>query len=186
MDDPAASRWEWRIFSEKPLNRLAPLFKKLHRANAKKNRDLYVVSRLTDANLKIREGMLEIKIMLEASPCGAERWRPAFRCPFPPSQELFANISGYTGLSLPLEFEEGIIRPTDQLAVVEIEKSRDIYLVENTIIETGTARFEGHKLWSLCAESADLSQLQYFIRGCHMENEHTESYVTLLKKYLNW
>lgn len=42
----------------------------------------------------------------------------------------------------------------------------------------------GAKRWTFCVESADLAQVECFIRGVRMEKERAENYVTFLKNFL--
>ena len=178
------ARWEWRIFSEVPIARFAPFLRRLKAANHKADTDTYIVAKNTNANIKIREETLDIKLITGISELHAERWRPAFRTHFPPRIEEFAAIAGCTGADLPASFSQGALPDFEELRSVTVHKKRDIFLVENAIIEYGTIIVMGAKKWTFCVESADLAQVECFIRGARMEKERAENYVTFLKNFL--
>lgn len=180
----AASRWEWRIFSDAPFLSIAPVFQKLRRANRKRGTDLYVLSRLTEANLKIRAGVLDVKIRVGVSPFGTELWRPAFKSPFPPDAADATTITGFIGTPFPRALGREAFPAGGPLAMIEVVKERDIYMIEDTIIEAGTASFAGRTKWTLCVESEKPEQVEYFVRGCRLDGKATANYVTLLKHFL--
>lgn len=184
MGATTEARWEWRVFSDRPFARFAAFLRRLKAANHKTDCDTYIISKNTNANIKIREGMLDIKLITGVSELRAERWRPAFRAHFPPALSDFAAISGCTGTDFPVSFSEGVLPDFEWLRSVKVRKKRDIYLVENAIIEHGTIDVDGAAKWTFCVESADLSQVECFIRGAHMEKEPAANYVTFLKNFL--
>ncbi|MDO5115331.1 MAG: hypothetical protein Q4D58_04470 [Synergistaceae bacterium] len=129
---------------------------------------------------------MDIKIKLEDSTLGAERWKPVFKTPFPPALSAFSAITGYMGAPMHVSLADGVLPRGAHIATVEAEKERDIYMVKDAIIEYGSVSFGKRRMWSLCAESAELSQVEYFISGCRIKNVMTASYVTMLKHFLNW
>ena len=159
------------------------MFDRLQPSNHKQNTDIYIVSPDTDANLKIRNNMLDVKTLLEKSPGGAERWSPVFRCSFPPQEDSLAELEHQTGFKAPDAFWRGN-GETEWPRLVRVEKDRSIYVVEKTIIETGTADFCGERLWTLCAEGLDLEQIEYFARGCGLASQPVMGYIKMLKEYL--
>ena len=183
MDVKNEARWEWRVFAEAPFASLTPLFARLTPANSKKNSDIYIISPSTDANLKIRNNMLDVKTLLETAASGAERWSPAFRCAFPPQADSLPEIRKRAGAAVPASFWRGEAAG-EWPRLVRVDKQRDIYVVEKTIIETGTADFCGRRLWTLCAEGLDLAQIEYFARGCRLAERPVTGYVKMLKTFL--
>lgn len=186
MSAEARPRWEWRIFSAEPLTRLEPLFQRLRPANRKTDRDSYLLSRNTDANIKIRGMSLDIKIKTAESSLGAELWKPAYRCSFPPEAAAFAVISGFAGAALPPSFARGELPSGPSLVSAVTLKERTIYIVERTIIERGTVSVNGMTFFTLCAESEESAQVEYFIKGCGLKKEKATDYVTFLKSLAQW
>ena len=68
------SRWEWRVFSsesgaaERALTALTP-------GPAEESDELYLLS-AAGANVKIRDGLMDIKLLREVDGDGLERWEP--------------------------------------------------------------------------------------------------------------
>lgn len=185
MGGSTGARWEWRIFSDSPIVRIARLLQKLKAANHKANSDIYIVAKDTKTNVKIRSGTLEVKAMTAVSELNAELWQPVFKTHFPMGTQAFFKVSAYVGADMPTSFGDGELPNSECLRSVEVQKRRDIFLVENAIIEYGTICIDGVTNWTFCVESCDLFQVECFIRGVHMEKEPAESYVTFLKKFLN-
>lgn len=180
------SRWEWRVFSDAPFTALAPLFRRLSASNHKRNRDVYLISDeiAPGVNIKIRGGVMDAKLLLEASPMGVERWSPLWRCSFPPAPEDMPQISSACGAALAARLTRGGTGDTENLRFVAVDKARSIYIVENTIIEVGTADFPGLRMFTLCAEGRALALVEQFARGCRMEREPVTSYPAMLRRLL--
>lgn len=185
MTDKTKARWEWRVFSTKPFTRLAPLFDKMTAAHSKSDKDIYILREDLDANIKVRNGRLDIKLLTETAPCGAEKWAPAFRCDFPPDAAARAAIRELCGAELPDMTSENSHPDADGFRFVEVVKERDIFVVESTIIEIGTADLLDTRMWTLCAESEHLDQIEYFVKGCRMESERVTGYAAMLKAALH-
>lgn len=180
------SRWEWRIFSDAPFTALEPLFRRLRVSNHKRNRDVYIISEEISpgVNIKIRGGVMDAKLLLEASPTGVERWSPLWRCHFPPAPEDMPQIAGACGAALAARLTRGGTDDTENLRFVAVDKERSIYIVENTIIEVGTADFPSLRMYTICAEGRDLALVEQFARGCRMEREPVTSYPAMLRRLL--
>lgn len=180
------SRWEWRIFSDAPFTALAPLFSRLKASNHKRSRDIYLISDEIEhgVNIKIRGGIMDAKLLLDASPTGVERWSPLWRCGFPPEQKDLPRISGTCGAGLAARLTRGGTDDTENLRFVAVDKDRSIYIVENTIIEVGTADFPSVRMYTICAEGRDLALVEQFARGCRMERELVASYPAMLRRVL--
>ena len=74
-------RWEWRTFgthfgiAETRFAELAP-------GTAKESEELYLLGG-TGANAKVRDDLMDIKVLREVNAAGLERWEPVMKQPFP-------------------------------------------------------------------------------------------------------
>lgn len=112
--------------------------------------ETYILSRETDtANLKIRAGLLDLKLMIEQEG-RLERWRPTLKASFPlDSRTIVEDILPTLAVAPPHierpsytqgEFIRDLVRPHHELGVVEVAKRRlkfkfDIWTAEFAEIE---------------------------------------------------
>lgn len=133
MDNPQP-RFEFRIWG----NHLSPVRDRMAAAATpsapRESAESYILSRETDAaNVKIRAGLLDIKLMVEQEG-RLERWRPALKATFPlDSRTIIEDVFPSLAVAPPHierpsythgEFIRDLVRPHRSLAVVEVTKTR--------------------------------------------------------------
>ncbi len=139
------ARYEFRIWG----NNLAPVRDRLAegaQAGAPaESTETYILSRATDvANVKIRGGLLDIKLMAEQAG-RLERWRPVVKAGFPlDSRTIVENVFPNLAVAIPHierpaythdEFMRELIKPQRELAIVEVTKSRSKFTFERYTAE---------------------------------------------------
>jgi len=84
--DPAAlpkvGRWEWRAFGED----IAQAERHLTALQAERDHesdDLYVLSAGSDASVKLRDGVVDVKELQRVRPDGLQQWKPVLKAPLP-------------------------------------------------------------------------------------------------------
>ncbi len=132
--DNSQPRFEFRIWG----NRLSPVRDRMAatvtQSAPRESAETYILSRETDtANVKIRAGLLDIKLMVEQEG-RLERWRPALKATFPlDSRTIVEDVFPNLGVAPPHierpsythgEFIRDLARPHRELAVVEVTKTR--------------------------------------------------------------
>ena len=78
MTGPVTPRWEWRCFgvAEDPFSARVP-------ERIEESDELYLLSRESDASVKVRDGLMDVKHRLEVDADGLEQWAPVMKAPFP-------------------------------------------------------------------------------------------------------
>jgi hypothetical protein len=71
------ARWEWRTFGESVPDVESRLRSVL--APPRTSSELYLVVPHADLNLKVRDGVLELKELVDVSAEGLERWMPTIK-----------------------------------------------------------------------------------------------------------
>ncbi len=146
-------RFEFRIWG----NHLSPVADRVGAiatsSPPRESAETYILSRSTDtANVKIRAGLLDIKLMIEQQG-RLELWRPALKAPFPLDsrtivEEVFPDLRvapphierpSYTHG----EFIRDLIRPHHDLATVEVTKIRRKFEFEQCIAEFAQVEIAG-------------------------------------------
>jgi len=76
------ARWEWRTFgegfgaAEATLAQLPP--DRVHESD-----ELYLLSEASDASVKVRDALMDVKRLERVNDDGLEQWRPVLKAPFP-------------------------------------------------------------------------------------------------------
>jgi exopolyphosphatase / guanosine-5'-triphosphate,3'-diphosphate pyrophosphatase len=185
-------RFEFRIWG----NRLSAFQERLnamaHPSEPRESAETYILSSRTDAaNVKLREGLLDIKVMIEQV-SRLERWRPLLKAGFPLDPRTIAE-QVFPALKLPApqitqpsytqgEFIHNLVKPNRDLWLAEVVKIRrqfttDDFTAEFAEVEiAGLSRFE-----TVEVESEDPATLLRAIAKLGLSSQPNTSYVRHLK-----
>jgi exopolyphosphatase / guanosine-5'-triphosphate,3'-diphosphate pyrophosphatase len=75
-------RWEWRTFGES-LGAAEERLARLTPERVDESDEVYLVSRRSDASVKVRDGLLDVKRLVRVDDAGLEQWMPVMKAPFP-------------------------------------------------------------------------------------------------------
>lgn len=184
-------RWEWRTFGSSFEPHLA-LIQNRELGNYKKSCEIYILSKNNSNNIKIRNGVLEVKTLQAISDEGLERWYPAMKAHFPLNREHKAELERFLGVRIPVLPQSGGISLTGFLRFVEayasclrtvtVEKARYIYVIEACIVEFVKAVVQGRRVNSICVEQTDARLVKDVMSNLGFSGAHNISYVKALKK----
>lgn len=153
--------------------------------------EVYFVSRLERRhNVKIRDGQLDIKVLLELRD-GLERWNPLPRRDFPLDDGELAGIVA-AALGPDLELPPGSGASAEQLArtlseaahgvvVVELFKRRFGFLVDECIAEYAEVTLGGATIRTACIESVDPERARRVVTGIGLDAYPNLSYPAALR-----
>ena len=123
-------RWEWRTFGADLLD--AGLDLGTPTADAEHSDELYLLSP-TGENVKVRDGLLDIKVLREIDSTGLQRWEPLVKAPFPLTSADVAVAFENLRQDLPTldrdryaleEFVDELLAPSPAIRVVPVHKRR--------------------------------------------------------------
>jgi hypothetical protein len=135
--------------------------------------ETYFLSARTDeANVKVRDGLLDIKTKVGATPEGYEIFQPRGKFQFPIKREDLATIL----LHLKVEAELGaetytiddfveLARRHPELSAVSVEKMRYGFTIDGIICEYAQVWFNGALVESACCESENYEGMRQVIEG---------------------
>ena len=92
-------RWEWRSFGE----RFGPAeahIAKLSPTGVQESDELYLLCG-AGANVKVRDALMDIKVLRELNADGLEQWTPVLKAAFPLPAAVLAQVLQALGLPLP-------------------------------------------------------------------------------------
>jgi exopolyphosphatase/guanosine-5'-triphosphate,3'-diphosphate pyrophosphatase len=152
-------RWELRTFAPN-LETTEAAFAALTPVGVQDSDELYLLSP-NDASVKIRDDLMDIKVLEEVDAHGLERWRPVMKAPFPLPAADLARVFGALGAAAPALTNSSYTREEclDQLAhvarLVPIHKHRVRYKVAGCSSEVSDVLVEGQVARSIAIEGED-------------------------------
>ena len=164
-------RWEWRSFGEhfgEAERRLA----KLTPSGVQESDEIYLLSRAA-ANVKIRDALMDIKILREVSAEGLEQWTPVMKAGFPLPAAEAGKVFEALGLPIPTpapasytqdEFVGQFAEPGGAVSVVTVHKRRTRYTVGGCMAELSDVVANGRPTRTIAVESEDAAGVIQAVR----------------------
>jgi exopolyphosphatase/guanosine-5'-triphosphate,3'-diphosphate pyrophosphatase len=158
----AALRWEWRTFSKK-LGRVVDRISSLIPTGSQDSDEIYFLSP-TGENVKVRNDLIDLKVLVETDRSGLEQWAPVMKSGFPlPAfeaqkvvQALRIPVYGLQRESYTLDDAlEALDRPEIGLRVVHVHKHRRRYLIEGCTAELSDITVDGIPARTIAVEAED-------------------------------
>ena len=160
-------RWEWRTFGES-FGKADILLGALPPERAEESDDVYVVSLSSDASVKVRNGLLDVKRLERVNDDGLEQWKPVMKAAFPLPASEVAEVMATLGTDAPPlqrgvytldEFFDEVIGSSDDLLAVETHKRREHYAVGGCMAELSEVRTAQGSERTIAVESEDAARV---------------------------
>ena len=186
-------RAEFRVFGQGIISNLVN--KTMWEAHAKlfkirTSQETYFLSKKTnDVNVKVRDGLLDIKTKINETEDGYEIFQPRGKFTFPVKKEdvktIFENMIVEVKLdkeAYTLEEFVDLVELHPDLATVSVSKKRFGFSVDNIICEYGEILFNGAKLETVCCESEDYISLKKVIETLEINKYENTNYLRAAKR----
>ena len=176
-------RWEWRVFgsefgaAEEALAALPPW-------SVEESDELYLLS-AAGANVKVRDGLLDIKLLRDVDGDGLERWEPVMKTAFPlPVAELARvfralEVGPYAltrdAYSLDQLLAE-LVGPSGAVRPVRVHKRRVRYRLGGCMAEIAEVEADGRAARTIAVESEDPSAVMTVVHGVGLDGHANTSY----------
>ena len=152
--------------------------------------ETYVLSRLTDeANVKVRDGLLDIKVRVGLTPQGYEIFQPKGKFQFPVKKAELAAILAALQVTAPLDAETwsfddflALVRAHPDLVPVEVEKTRHGFTVGGVTCEFAEVWFNGARMETACCESEDHLAMERAIEALGLAGRANTNYLRAAKR----
>lgn len=163
-------RWEWRTFGPR-FGRAEAFFASQPPAKVHDSEEIYLLDDSGD-NMKIRDDLLDIKVLREVNADGLEQWFPEMKVPFPLAPADAARVfdtlkeapatpaSGWT-LDAFLALHRA---PGSSVQVVNVHKGRVRYTVGGCMVECSAVTANGKPTRTVAVEAEDPSAVIRVIR----------------------
>jgi exopolyphosphatase/guanosine-5'-triphosphate,3'-diphosphate pyrophosphatase len=181
-------RWEWRSFGSHFGDAEARLI--AQRADKLQHSDeIYLLSSVSDANVKIRNGLMDIKQLEQTDTHGFELWRPvlkeAFPLPAAAIQAVFAALGvPATQEYAPITLDQLLAEVTAnaKLRTLEVHKARTRFHLEGCMAELTEIVADGKTIRTLAVESEDPDCIAAALRVLDLVGIENVSYPRGLKR----
>ena len=185
-------RWEWRTFAT-DFGGADQRFAAMKIEKIQESDEIYLLSASTYANVKIRDGLMDIKTLVLTSPAGLEQWRPVMKGTFPLSADEVMRVCTVLGVAPPSpgrdaftleEFREHLMAPTRRVRFVAVHKRRHRYTIGSCMSELTDLVADGKRARTVAIESEDADRVLAVVREIGLSGFPNISYPRGLKALL--
>jgi len=185
-------RWEWRTFGH-DFGAAESVFAALESEGAQESDEVYLLSPACDANVKVRDGLMDIKLLEQIDPAGLEQWRPVMKGGFPLAAEDVKKVCATLGVTAPStalaayslqELESELSAPARGVRVVPVHKRRVRSTLRGCMAEITDVVVEGKKTRTVALEAEDADRLVDAVRAIGLAGFPNTSYPRGLKRLI--
>lgn len=194
VDPVVVPRWEWRTFGD--LENVNEFLAALLAQPAAESEETYLLSRYSNASVKVRDGLLDTKALRQVTGTGLELWVPTMKAGFPLDGAALAATFDALGLP-PSRTPEGgvsadvlleeLLAPRDELRAVRVGKSRHRSRLDDCIVEITDLVVDGAAtIRTVAAESSDPELVTATVSRLGLAGRANTCVSAGLKSLLGW
>ena len=139
MTQAIVPRWEWRAFGD-GFGAVDSRFDSLAAEAVRESDEVYILSPLSDASVKLRDELIDVKVLREVSADGLERWEPVLKAPAALSPDELGALTHGLGVAT---------------LAVGVHKRRAHYLLDGCMAERSEIRTPHGARLTIGIESED-------------------------------
>ena len=183
-------RWEWRTFGDR-FGAAEAHLAALEAGKAQQSDELYLLSSACDANVKVRDGLMDVKRLERTDAQGLEQWRPVMKGTFPLPAAEVEQVFAALGVAPPplaraaYALEQVLVEllePEPGLRAVGVHKKRTRYTIGGCIAELTEVVVDGKAVRTVAVESEDPARVLAAVRALGLEGIENVSYPRGLKR----
>jgi exopolyphosphatase/guanosine-5'-triphosphate,3'-diphosphate pyrophosphatase len=183
-------RWEWRVFGW-GFKEAEAFFAQGDPVDVRDSSEHYLVSDI-DANVKIRDGVLDVKVLRETDHTGLQLWVPVVKLGTPAKSTDIEAVLLQLGheVDLPEGDVETIDDMLETLSVIPgstwvgVVKRRTRYSVNRCSAEVTRLEAGGHEFLTIAVEGTDRDAIRRTVKDAGLAGYQNSSYVKGLKTLL--
>jgi exopolyphosphatase / guanosine-5'-triphosphate,3'-diphosphate pyrophosphatase len=185
-------RWEWRTFGAH-FGIAETRFAELTPGAVQESDELYFLGG-SGANVKVRDDLMDIKVLREVNAEGLERWEPIMKQPFPLPAADAAKVFASLGLAAPQlardaytldQFIDEAVTPSGVLHPVRVHKRRVRYTVGGCISELSDVRADGRATRTIAIEAEDAAAVVAAVAWVGLSGYFNTNYALGLRALLD-
>jgi exopolyphosphatase / guanosine-5'-triphosphate,3'-diphosphate pyrophosphatase len=177
-------RWEWRVFGP-GLGAAEDAFAALTPGPVQDSDELYLLS-AADSNVKVRDDLLDIKLLREVDADGLERWEPVLKQGFPLPAAQVPAVLDALGIPLPPRLAREaytlgqllaeLVERSGQARAVRVHKRRVRYRLGGCMAELADLEVGGQPVRTIAIESEDPAAVLAAVRQVGLDGQGNTSY----------
>ena len=184
-------RWEWRTFGTS-FGLAESALASLESIETKDSDELYFLAE-RGANVKVRDDLLDIKMLEEVDAAGLERWMPVMKQAFPMTSENVRRVFDAMETPMPLmerdvyslnEFLDELIGP-GTIRPVNVHKHRVRFLVGGCMAELTDVTVDGESTRTIAVESEDATAVHTVVHDMGLDGYFNTNYPKGLRDALD-
>jgi hypothetical protein len=152
--------------------------------------ETYLLSLHTnEANVKVREGLLDIKTKVGETPQGYEIFQPRGKFQFPVKREDLTTILSHLKVKMDLDRENytiddfiSMVQSHPEMTAVSIEKMRYGFNIDGIICEYAQVWFNGAMVETACVESENYDGMQQVVESLGIMSMPNTNYLRAAKR----
>lgn len=156
--------------------------------------ETYILSKKTnEANVKVRDGLLDIKTKVGQTEEGYEIFQPRGKFQFPVKKEELQTILENLQVEIALNKEEysfdefcQMVKDHNDLTLVTVEKKRYGFSVNGVICEYAYVWFNGALVETACCESEDYTLMKSAVEALGLSSMENTNYLKAAKKVVSF
>jgi exopolyphosphatase/guanosine-5'-triphosphate,3'-diphosphate pyrophosphatase len=183
-------RWEWRTFGDR-FGAADERFAELVAERVQESDETYLLSPANDANVKIRDALMDIKALVEVGTDGLEQWRPVMKATFPLTRDVARDVCAALGVALPASLGDAVT--LEQLGAglaeqgvraVAVHKRRARYTIDGCTSELTDVVADKRRMRTVAIESEDAGRVLEAVSSMGLSAHENVSYPRGLKALL--
>ncbi len=151
----------------------------------------FLSANTNEANVKVRDGLLDIKTKTGETPDGYEIFQPRGKFQFPVKQGDLATILSHLKVEAKLKQDMytidefiALARKHADLVPVTVEKMRYGFTIDGIICEYAQVWFNGAMVETACAESENYEGMRQVIEGLGLKELPNTNYLKAAKRVM--
>ena len=161
--------------------------------DVKRSEEIYLLGPGVTANVKIRDDLLDVKMLEKTDAQGLEQWRPVQKATFPLSDEDAAKALPLLGLPMPLrepaprtleQLLAMVTAPSSPVRCVRVAKLRRRFQVSDCAGELTDIAANGKATRTVAIESEDPARVSATVRELGLDAFENVNYTKGLKRLL--
>jgi exopolyphosphatase/guanosine-5'-triphosphate,3'-diphosphate pyrophosphatase len=191
--DQIVLRWEWRTFGQM-FGAAESRFASVAAEKVQNSEEIYLVSSSSDANVKIRDGLVNIKLLKRVDANGLEQWLPTLKEPFPLADSAVVLVRSALGLPAAPTHAEGqslagllaALAPAGgPVRVINVRKTRSRFQAHGCVAELTDVIADGKKVRTVAIEDADAAKVVAAVRAMELDRYPNISYPRGLRQVID-
>ena len=165
-------RWEWRTFGEH-FGDADARFAGLVAERTEESDEVYLLSLRSDASVKVRAGLMDVKQLQRVNDDGLEQWQPVLKAADPLAVADVRTVLKALGVPVPslgrsaytlAELVDELVEPNPNLRAVDVHKRRAHYTVVGCMAELSEVGTEYGGTRTIAVEAEDPARVIAAVR----------------------